>query len=93
MEEFAAFWAMGMVTGVAVWLLRALSKYWERKHQRHMGQLPGEQFGDRVSEVERQVQALGDVLEDRVVEIEERQDFAERLLTQAAREEIPGERN
>ncbi len=93
MEEFLVLWVLAMITGFGVWSLRSLGKHWERKHQRQMGQLPGEQFGDRVTVLERQVQEFGGMLENRVAEIEERQDFAERLLTQAAREELPGERH
>lgn len=93
MEELAAFWAMGMVTGVAVWLLRSLGKHWERKQERQLAQASGGPIADRVAELERQFEMLGGGLEARIAEVEERQDFAERLLTQAAREELPGERH
>jgi len=93
-EIVASFWAMGMTTAFAVWVARSLSRHWARKHQRLLGSGEGvEHLADRVAEVERRLLAVAGTLEDRMTELEERQDFSERVLTQAAREQLPEERH
>ena len=95
MEEVLAIWALSMITGVTVWTLRAVGKHLERKHQRAIGAAPQaveeaeEAMLARLAHVEQRVEAVAS-LEERVLDIEERQDFAERLLAQQDRDRLPG---
>lgn len=94
MEELLAIWVMGMATVVAVWTLRTVSRQLERRHERARAsrRLPEhDALPERVAELERLVHGIATV-EDRIAEVEERQDFAERLLTQSVREALPGDR-
>ncbi len=93
MEEVLAIWALSMITGVTVWTLRALGKHLERRHQRVSGAAGqaavDERLLERLAQIEQRVEAVP-LLEERILEIEERQDFAERLLTQQDRDRLPG---
>ena len=80
MEEVLALWMMGLVTGGVIWALRSLSRHWERKHQRLLAGRESQVSLERRAEMER-LAAGNAQLEDRVAELEERLDFAERLLT------------
>lgn len=80
MEEVLALWLMGLLTGGVVWALRSLSRHWDRKHQRQMAGSESRMTLEHRAEVDR-LAAGNAQLEDRVAELEERLDFAERLLT------------
>lgn len=79
-EEVLSLWAMGLITGGVVWGLRSLTRHWERKHQRLLAGTESQVSLERRTELER-LAAGNAALEGRVVELEERLDFAERLLT------------
>lgn len=74
-------WVMGLVTMAAVWGLRMASKYLERKPR---SPAAGEEIAHFAERLERlEAQREGDAgIEQRLTELEERLDFAERLLAQ-----------
>ncbi len=93
MEELFVIWAMTIATGTGVWLLRIISRSLERRHERSVrGGAVDTALAERVEELERQLDGAGFVSE-RLGELEERQDFAERMLAQHTREQLPGERH
>ena len=61
-----------------------------RKAAMRRGVLDPRQESERLAEVEDRLHYL-EGLQDRVVELEERLDFAERLLTKQQREQLPGQ--
>lgn len=77
----------GMATGaVIVVTLGRLIRHWvDRHYDRTSG---GEHVKGEIERLRGEVRALGD-LEDRMVELEERVDFTERLLAQQRARELP----
>ena len=86
-EEIAiiALAGMGMVTGILITLIKAVSRAHARKHER---QLEGDLPGVDLEEV-RHVLSQNEEILERLAEMEERVDFAERLLTRGQGSTLP----
>lgn len=79
----------GMVTGgVVVVTLGRLIRHWVDRHYDSSGPGAGEEVRDQVTRLRQEVEGVR-ALEDRVAELEERLDFAERVLARAPKE-LPG---
>lgn len=78
----------GMATGglFMFGVYKLLTRWMELRHQRGAGTLPSEEL----RELELEVAELRG-LPDRVAELEERLDFAERLLAQHRTDALPGQ--
>ncbi len=79
----------GMATGALFMfgIYKLLTRWMELRHRREPGALPP----DEVRDLQLEVAELR-TLPERVAELEERLDFAERLLAQHRTDELPGER-
>lgn len=76
------------VTTLGFAFLRALGRYWERK-AKGAGEPGAAVLEDRLARLEREVAALQDG-DDRLAELEERLDFAERMLARQTARQLPG---
>jgi len=78
----------GMATGALFMfgIYKLLTRWMELRHHREPGALP-----DEVRDLQQEVAELR-ALPERVAELEERLDFAERLLAQHRTDALPGER-
>jgi hypothetical protein len=79
----------GMATGALFMfgIYKLLTRWMELRHRREPGALPP----DEVRDLQLEVAELR-TLPERVAELEERLDFAERLLAQHRTDALPGER-
>ena len=80
---------MGMATLAMFGVYRLAVRWIDRRHERALTAARGEAGDPELTHLRSRVDALEGVAE-RVQELEERLDFAERLLTQPARDRLPG---
>jgi hypothetical protein len=78
---------MGMGAFVLFGAYRTINRHLDRRHERQIGASGGGNVGMQIEDLRARVELLEDSAE-RVQELEERLDFAERMLTRQQRQQI-----